>query len=99
MPCISEPCPAFTLDQLAALSLWSVAGPMGLIVRIITDHEHFPEVAVLSRGENPQARYLMNPTSRGTVVMVRPAGGKWELPSVKTALAKVLVLEQWNVDA
>jgi hypothetical protein len=99
MPCISELYPAFTLDQLATLSLWSVASPMGLVVRIATDHEHFPEVAVLSRGENPQARYLMNPTSRGTVVMVRPAGGKWELPSVKTALAKVLVLEQWNVDA
>ena len=99
MPCISEPHPAFTLDQLAILSLWSVASPMELVVRIATDHEHFPEVAVLSQGERPQARYLMNPTSRGTVVVVRPAGGKWELPTVKTALVKVLVLEQWNADA
>ncbi len=95
MPCISELYPAFTLDQLAALSLWSIASPMGLVVRIATDHEHFSEVAVLSRGESPQARYLMNPTSRGTVVMVRSAGSKWELPCVKTALAKVLLLEQW----
>ena len=95
MPYISELYPAFTLDQLGALSLWSVANPLGLVVRIVTDHEHFPEVAVLSQGESPQARYLMNPTSRGTVVMVRPAGGKWELPSVKAALAKVLLLEQW----
>jgi len=72
---------------------------MGLVVRIATDHDRFPEVAVLSQGERSQARYLMNPTSRGTVVMVRPAGGKWELPTIKTALAKVLLLEQRSADA
>ena len=99
MLCIGEPHPAFTLDQLAVLSLWSVASPMRLVARIVTDHEHFPEVAVLSQGRSLQVRYLMNPTSRGTVVVVRPAGGKWELPTVETALAKVLLLEQWNADA
>ena len=72
---------------------------MGLVVKIATDHEHFPEVALLSQGESPQARYLMSPTNRGTVIMVRPTGGNWELPSVETALAKVVLLEQWNADA
>ena len=99
MSCTGELHPAFTLDQLAVLSLWSVASPTRLVVRIATDHERLPEVAVLSQGDRLQVRYLISPTSHGTVVVVRPAGGKWELPTVKTALAKVLLLEQWNADA
>jgi hypothetical protein len=35
----------------------------------------------------------MNPTDCGTVFLVRPSGGAWELGTLESALAKVLTLE------
>src|ERR1700712_4107594 len=92
-------CPPFTLEQLTALATWNPLRPVGLGVRIAQDHERFPEVAMLFRHDPEDVRYLMNPTSRGTVVLVRSSGGKWALPTVETALAKVLAVENGGVTA
>jgi len=65
-----------------------------LDVRIAQDHERFPEVAMLFRHDPEDVRYLMNPTRRGMIVLVRSSGGKWALPTAEAALAKVLALEK-----
>jgi hypothetical protein len=93
----STHCPPFTLEQLTALATWNLVRPAGLGVRIAQDHERFPEVAMLFRHDPEDVRYLMNPTSRGTVVLVRSSGGKWALPTVEAALAKVLALEKGDL--
>lgn len=87
-------CPPFTLEQTTSLATWNLVRPAGLGVRIARDHEHFPEVAALFRHDPEDVRYLMNPTRHGMVVLLRSLGGKWALPSIETALAKVLALEK-----
>ncbi len=101
MLCNSTCCPPFTLEQVTSLATWSLMRSAGLGVRIARDHGRFPEVVMLFRHDpedvrhDPEdVRYLMNPTSRGTVVLVRPSGGKWALPTIETVLAKVLALEK-----
>ena len=91
----NSPCyPPFTLEQATSLATWSLIRPCGLAVRIARDHERFSEVAMLFRHDPEDVRYLMNPTSSGTVILVRLLGGKWALPTVEAALAKVLALEK-----
>jgi len=87
-------CPSFTLEQATALVTWSLIRSCGLAIRIAKDHKCFPEVAMLFRHDPEDVRYLMNPTSYGTVILVESLGGKWELPTVEAALAKVLTLEK-----
>jgi hypothetical protein len=99
MTCMSELYPPFTLDQLTILSAWGAACPLGLSVRIATDHQHYPEVAMLFRRDSHQVPYIMYPISCGTGIMVRSPVSRWTMPDVETALAKVLVLEQRNADA
>ncbi len=99
MPYNSVRYPRFTLEQLTTFSTWNVVRPVELSVRVATDHERFPEVAMLFRYDPEDVRYLMNATNRGTVVLVRSSGGKWELPTVEAALAKVLLMETWSVTA
>jgi hypothetical protein len=60
---------------------------------------HYPEVAMLFRRDAHQVRYMMYPVSHGTGIMVRSPVGRWTMPDVETALAKVLVLEQRTADA
>ena len=72
---------------------------MGLSVRIATDHQHYPEVAMLFRRDAHQVRYMMYPISHGTGIMVRSPISRWTLPDVETALAEVLALEQRNANA
>ncbi len=86
-------CPPFTLEQATALATWSLIRPCGLGVRIARDHQCSPEVAMLFRHDPEDVRYLMYPTSSGTVIVVRSLGGTWALPTVEAALAKVLTLE------
>ena len=54
---------------------------------------------MLFRFDPEDVRYLMNPTRRGTVVLVRSSGGKWALSTVEAALAKVLAVENGDVAA
>ncbi len=99
MTCMRDLYPPFMLDQLTTLSAWGAARPLGLSVRIAADHQHYPEVAMLFRRDAHQVRYMMYPVSRGTGIMVRSLVGRWTMPDVETALAKVLVLEQRTADA
>jgi len=99
MTCMRDFYPPFTLDQLTTLSAWGAARPLGLSVRIAADHQHYPEVAMLFRSDAHQVRYMMYPVSHGTGIMVRSPVGRWTMPDVETALAKVLVLEQRTADA
>jgi hypothetical protein len=99
MTCIRETYPPFTLDQLTTLSAWGSASPLGLGVRIATDHQHYPEVAMLFRRDAHQVRYMMYPISSGTGIMVRSPILRWTMPDVETALAGVLALEQRNAGA
>ncbi len=85
--------PAFTLDQVATITKWSCSRPLGLRVRIVTHHQDFLEVAEIFLRHPPAVLYLMNPTDCGTVFLVRPSGGAWELDTLESALAKVLTLE------
>ena len=86
-------CPPFTLEQVTSLATWNLVRPAGLGARIARDHACLPEVAALFRHDPEDVRYLMNPTHGGAVVLVRSSGGTWALPSIETALAKVLALE------
>lgn len=90
-------CPPFTLEQTTSLATWNLVRPADLGAQVAKDHERFPEIAVLFRHDPEDVRYLINPTSRGTVVLVRVSGGKWALPTLETALAKVVALEKGDV--
>ncbi len=94
MTCMHELYPPFTLDQLTTLAAWGSACPLGLSVRIATDHQHYPEVAMLFRRDAHQVRHMMYPVRHGTEIMVRSQIGCWERPDVYAALAEVLALEQ-----
>ena len=86
--------PAFTLDQVASITKWSCSRPLGLRVRLVTHLQDFLEVAEVFRRHPAAVLYLMNPTDCGTVFLVRPLGGAWELATLELALAKVLTLEE-----
>jgi hypothetical protein len=96
-------CLSFTLEQATLLATWDLVRPEGLGVRVVKDHELFPEVAVLFRHDPEDVRYLVryliNHTSGGTVVQIRASGGKWALPTLEAAMAKVLALENGNATA
>lgn len=89
----------FTLEQATSLATWDRVRPVSLGVRIIKGHELFPEVAVPVWHDPKDVRRLMEPTSQGTVVLVRASGGKWAPLTFGTAMAKVLALENRNATA
>ena len=97
MPAASSPPvsrqPAFTLDQTATITRWSCSRPLGLRIRIVTHHQDFLEVAEVFLRHPATVLYLMNPTDCGTVFLVRPLGGTWELDTLEAALLKVLALK------
>lgn len=57
----------------------------------------FPEVAMLFRHDPEDVRYLVSPTSHGTVVLVRVSGGKWVMPTIEAALARVAAMERRDI--
>ena len=91
--------PSFKLNQLNTLSLWGVVRPVGLSVRIATDHDFFPEVAMLYQRDCYDMRYLIYPKDQGRVILVQLRGEKWEMPTLETALGKVVLLEQRSAAA
>ena len=91
--------PSFTLNQLNTLSVWGVVRPVGLSVRIATDHDFFPEVAMLYQRDRYDMRYLVYPKDQRQVVLIQLRGDKWEMPTLETALSKVVSLEQRDAAA
>lgn len=91
--------PSFNLDQINTLSMWGLVGPVGLKVRITTDHDYYFEVAMLYQGDTNDVSYMIYPKDRRRVVLVQLRQDKWEMPTLETALGKVVSLEQWNAAA
>jgi len=67
--------------------------PRGLRATIVKQHPDVLEAAEIVQCPPLMARYLMNPTDRGTVFLARSSSGARELRSARTALAKVLTVE------
>lgn len=88
--------PSFNLDQINTLSMWGLVGPVGLKVRINNDHDYSFEVATLYQSNTDDVRYMIYPKDRRRVVLVQLRKDKWEMPTLETALGKVISLEQWN---
>lgn len=99
MPQTNTLYPLFDHNQIKALSMWNLSGPVGLSVRISTDHDYCFEVATLYQGDTKDARYMIYPKDQMRVVLVQLRRDKWEMSTLETALGKVVSLEQWNAAA
>lgn len=66
------------------------ARPQGFGVRIMTDHEDYPELAELYRHDRMSLLWFLNATEAGTVVITKASGAEQELGTVEEALARVL---------
>ena len=91
--------PGFSSAQLNTLLTWGGAKPPELGLSVVTDHMEAFEKTVVFRHDEKHERYLAYPTSCGTVVLIHHSGARWELPTLDTALAKVVAPEQERVDA
>ncbi len=84
----------FSLSQLKAIVAWGAAQPQGFNVRIMTDHEDYPELAELFKRDRMSPLWFLNATHAGTAVITKASGADQELGTVELALARVLELEQ-----
>ncbi len=84
----------FTLPRIEAILAWGAARPQGFSVRIIADHEDYPELAVLCRHGTTSPLWLLHATQAGTVVITNASGAHQEFGTVEAALARVLELER-----
>ena len=89
----------FSLPQLAVITAWGAARPQGFGVRIMTDHEDYPELAELYRHDRVSPLWFLNATLAGAVVITKVSDAEQELGTVEEALARVLELERPAPDA
>ena len=73
---------------------WSAGRSRGFSVRIMTDHEDYPELAELYTHDRMSPLWFLNPTLAGTAVITKASGADQELGTVEEALARVLELEK-----
>ena len=86
---------AFTLDQIAEMTEWSVVWQGMFDLRIATNYVYLPEVAIFSsKSHFAPVRYLLNPLRDGQLVLMRATAGHWHVPSVRTALRKIQDLQR-----
>jgi len=71
---------------------WGAARPQGFSVRIMTDHEDYPELAELYTHDRMSPLWFLNATQAGTAVITKASGADQELGTVEEALARVLEL-------
>jgi len=90
---------SFSLPQLQALVAWGASRPRGFGVRVMTDHEDYPELAELYKHDRMSPLWFLSATLAGTVVIARASGADQELGTVEAALARVLELERSAPDA
>ena len=83
----------FSVPQLKIIMAWSSAHPLGFSVRIMTDHEDFPELAELYTHDRMSPLWFLHSTQAGTAVIIKASGADQELGTVEEALARVLELE------
>ena len=84
----------FSLPQLKTIMAWGAIGPLGFGVRIMTDHEDYPELAELYKHDRMSPPWFLNATQAGTAVIMKASGADQELGTVEEALARVLELER-----
>ncbi len=89
----------FSLPQIATIMAWGSALPQGFSVRIMTDHEDYPELAELYKHDRMSPLWFLNATQAGTAVITKASGVDQELATVEEALARVLELERLAPDA
>jgi hypothetical protein len=83
----------FSLPQLETIMAWGAARPQGFGIRIMTDHEDYPELAEFYKHDRMSPLWFLNATQAGTAVITRASGADQELGTVEEALARVLELE------
>ncbi len=83
----------FSLPQLETIMAWGAARPQGFNVRVMTDHEDYPELAELYTHDMMSPLWFLNVTQAGTAVITKASGADQELPTIEQALARVLELE------
>lgn len=98
MPDTTSFYPSFKLDQLDTLSVWGAMRPVGLGIKVVTNHDYRPEVAMLYQPGCYDPQYIIYPKVRWRVVLVQLRGDKWELPTLERALSKVISLEPRTAD-
>ena len=84
----------FSVPQLETVTAWGAAQPQGFSVRIMTDHEDYPELAELYTHDRMSPLWFLNATQAGTAVITKASGACQELGTVEEALARVLELER-----
>lgn len=82
----------FSLPQLKNIMPWGAISPLGFGVRIMTDHEDYPELAEHYKHDRVSPLWFLNATHAGTAVITKASGADQELGTVEEALAGVLEL-------
>ncbi len=73
---------------------WGAARPQGFGIRVMTDHEDYPELAELYTHDRMSPLWFLNATQAGTAVITKASGADQEFGTVEEALARVLELER-----
>lgn len=89
----------FSLPQAKAIMAWGAARPQGFSVRIMTDHEDYPELAEFYKHDRMSPLWFLHATRTGTAVITKASGAEQELGTVEEALARVLELGRPTPDA
>jgi len=84
----------FSFPQLETIMAWGAVQPRGFGVRIMTDHEDYPELAELYKHDRMSPLWFLNATQAGTAVITKASGADYELDTVEAALARVLELDR-----
>lgn len=90
---------SFSLAQIETIRAWGAAQPQGFSVRIMTDHEDYPELTELYKHDRMSPLWFLNVTQGGTAVITKASGAEQEIATVEEALARVLELERLAPDA
>ena len=89
----------FSIPQLEAIMAWAASQPRGFGVRIMADHEDYPELAELYKHDRMSPLWFLHATYGGTAVITKASGADQELGTVEEALARVLELDESAHDA
>lgn len=91
---VTAPRPApgcFSLLQFQTIINWRAAQHRGFGVRVMTDHEDYPELAELYKHDRMSPLWFLSATEAGTALIVKASGSTEEVGSVEEALKRVLL--------